>query len=146
MHKANELTCWNTPLTNACFVVLTSLVHEGSLTITFRADFKEVVSLVSFCFKQPCSYELEPSDSHGDRTGFTFKQHRNFKLISEGVLFNLKWVSRFAAAMYEQSEPYSSCDSEFDRYLFVLEKKTIEVFSTELPDVRIIASQLKLAS
>jgi hypothetical protein len=142
MHKENDWTCWSTPLTNACFVVMTSLVHEGSLTITFRADFEEVVSLVSFCFKQASFYRIESSHLAADRTAFTLKQYRHPEPVSEGSLFDLKGLSRFAIAMYEQSQ----VNSEFDQYVFALPEKTIQVFSTERPDVRVIASQLKLAS
>ncbi len=142
MQKDNAMACWCTPLTDARSVVMTSLEHEGSLTLTFRADFGRVVSLVSFCFRKPTSYNLDsldPAESAARALpGYTFRQSRFIESVNESPLFNLREYSLFAL---------DSCNQlEADRYVFVLEQKTIEVFSPERPDIRVIGSQMKLAS
>src|ERR1700677_198655 len=102
MHKESELTCWRTPLTDACIVAMTSLQHEGSLTLTFRADFGQAVSLVSFCFRLPSSYKLGSAHSYTEHIArkYTFKQYRRAEISTEGLLFNLKAYSRFADSSY----------------------------------------------
>jgi hypothetical protein len=144
MHKSNELACWNTPLANACFVIMTSLIHEGSLSITFRADFEEFVSLICFCFKQPRSYKVDSigTDALPEKTGFTLKQRGSPRLSCDSSLFNLRVYSRYAAELSGESER----NSEFDRFVFVLQEKTIDVLSAEPPEVRVIASQKRFAA
>lgn len=143
MQYRNEMVCWNTPLTSASAVIITSLIHEGSLTITFRAEVDQAVSLICFCFKQPLSYSLKSSTLNaGLAHGHTFKQEHPPRTFVEDPILNLKEFGDVAARLYGEWD----IDWDCDRYIFLTQTNTLDVLSRDRPDIRIIASQLRLAS
>jgi hypothetical protein len=137
MHiSTTALRAWNTPLSNAGLIIIDSLSHEGSLTITFRAKLDTGKTLLYFCFRRPHSYQLNPNFDSDRTVGNTLIQPKS-RMHNIDLLINLESINRYVTSLGNESDLVT----EFDRYVFNAEQATIEVFSLEEPEMGIIGRQ-----
>jgi hypothetical protein len=126
--KACALSMWSTPLSGAYSVLLSSLSHEGSLTIIFRANFEKESALVCFSFNQPYSYKCLARAAHKKRARkFTYMKSKSWLRDTWKILSRLPGKT-------EKS-------SELDSFVFLCDEVSVEVISSVQPTVRILGRQ-----
>jgi hypothetical protein len=135
MHIRNEPTCWSTPISFARSVVLASLVDEGALSITFKAQTDTGVALVCFEFRDPISYQIERRQSWRTMS-YAVLGATLIRTVAEHVsscdLINTDVIGKYMLA----SEEHSST-----RFIFRARDCDVIVDSLTTPSIRTIATQ-----
>lgn len=149
MLTANELRRWQTPISSAHSVVLTSLTDEGHLNLTFQASFEDENNLVCFRFKRPTAYSVkgqidtQTQDLIGD-LGNTFVRPKTGPITQVEPLFNYAAL-RIGLSAESQCE-LEVCDEEADHYYFFNHNSLIEVCCSTPPEALTIAKQSRAAT
>ena len=92
----SNLRRWNTPLSNARSVLMTSLIHDGSFAITFQTEFEIESALVCFSFKKPHSYKL-------DAVSLSLEKEKSRTLVRRRSIIscNIGWLVNCIAGCWE---------------------------------------------
>jgi len=126
---ACRLSMWSTPLSGAYSVLMSSLSHEGSLTIIFQAKFERECTLVCFSFSQPHSYKRIPNSVGCKKSTrkFTYRLPKSWRCRISRLVMRLRGQTKIVP------EP--------DGFVFLCDEARIEVLSSAQPSVRILGRQ-----
>ena len=147
MLTPNQLRRWQTPLSSAQSVVLTSLTDEGHLNLTFQANSQGENNLICFSFKRPTSYSVKGQLSNSmqqlaNDMGNTFLRPPTQWTSAQEPLFNYA-AMRLAMCQDEDDCDISPFGLESDHYYFVNQDGLIEVCCSTPPETLLIARQSK---
>ena len=123
---ACRLSMWSTPLSGAYSVLMSSLSHEGTLTIIFQAKFERESELVCFSFSKPHSYKRIPNSVRSNKATrmFTYRLPRSWRCR----------ISRLATRLWRRTKIVP----EPDGFVFLCDEARIEVLASAEPSVRIL--------